>query len=375
MARQKKMRIQDVCGLLNQLYPPFLAEDWDHVGLQAGDPLAEVSRVLICLDVEEKTVAAAVEEKAQLIIAHHPLIFRPLTRITPQDETGRTLFAALRQGVAIFCAHTNLDRASNGLNDWLATRLGMVNSLPLEHSAGQLLKLVVFVPQGHEEQVAAALFDAGAGHIGHYDHCAFHSSGTGQFRPGAATHPFIGQPGVDEKTAEIRLETVIPAALSARVVQKMCKAHPYEEVAFDLYSLANQRQDLGLGRIGHLPTPVVADDFFTQVKQQLAIDYLRVAGPQNRLIHKVAVCGGSGASLMSEALRQGADCLVTGDVKYHDAQRARSEGLTLIDAGHFATEILMVHPLTQVLTRAADERQWPVEFIQNKGEQDSFSWI
>lgn len=375
MTRQKIVRVQDVSGLLNQLYPLSLAEDWDQVGLQVGDPVAEVERVMVCLDVEEKQVFAAIEQGAQMIIAHHPLIFRPLKRITPQDEAGRALFAALRQGVAVFCAHTNLDRAKNGLNDWLAARLGIVQSFPLEQLVGQLLKLVVYVPQGHEEQVATALFSAGAGHIGHYDHCAFQSSGTGRFRPGASTNPFIGQPGIDEKTAEIRLETVIPAALSARAVQKMCKAHPYEEVAFDLYPLANQRRDAGLGRIGLLPAPMAASDFFAHVKQQLAVDTLRVAGPQDRPIHKLAVCGGSGASLMSEALRQGADCLVTGDVKYHDAQRARSEGLTLVDAGHFGTEILMVQHLSEELTRVAEERQWPVEFIQSKGEQDSFSWI
>lgn len=375
MAKSKTVRVQDVSGLLNQLYPPSLAEDWDNVGLLLGDPAAPVERVLVCLDAEEQVIARAEELGARLVISHHPLIYRPLKRITPGDEAGRTLFRAMRGDIAIYCAHTNLDRARGGLNDWLAKRLGLQNAQPLEQSLRDLLKLVVFVPLGHEEQVRDALFSAGAGVIGDYDRVSFQTPGRGGFRCGPDTDPHIGTPGQSEVVDELRIETVLPAALAGKVVAKMIKAHPYEEVAFDLYPLSNQRTDVGLGRIGTLETPQALEAFAAQVKEALGLTRLRLAGACSGSVRKVAVCGGSGASLMSEALRQGADCLVTGDVKYHDAQRARAEGLALLDAGHFGTEILMVEQLTQELKRAVAERQWPLEIIEMTGEEDPFRWI
>ena len=375
MAKAKIVRVQDVGGLLNQLYPPALAEDWDNVGLQLGDPAAPVEKVLVCLDAEEQVIARAEEVGAQLVISHHPLIYRPLKRIAPTDETGRSLFRALRGGISVFSAHTNLDRARGGLNDWLATKLGLEDAAPLEQSIGDLLKLVVFVPLGYEEQVKDALFSAGAGVIGDYDRVSFQGPGQGGFRCGPETNPHIGTAGESEVVDELRLETVLPAALSGKVVAKLLKAHPYEEVAFDLYPLVNRRADVGLGRIGVLPQALEPRDFAQQVKHALGLSQLRVAGCCKGQIRKVAVCGGSGASLISEALRQGADCLVTGDVKYHDAQRARAEGLVLIDAGHFATEILMVAQLAQELKQAVAERQWPLEIIEMTGEEDPFSWV
>ncbi len=375
MAKQSTVRVQDIGGLINQLYPSALAEDWDNVGLQLGDPAAVVERVLVCLDVEEKTIARAEEVGAQLVISHHPLIYRPLKKIAPLDEAGRTVFRALRQEIAVISAHTNLDRAKDGLNDWLATRLSLQQTSPLEQSVADLLKLVVFVPAGHQDAVLEALFIAGAGVIGAYDRCSFRTDGIGSFRGGEGTVPFIGRPGERTEAEELRIETVFPAALAGKVVAKMQKAHPYEEVAFDLYPLANQRSDVGLGRIGILDTALELPDFADQVKQALGLEHLRLAGRCAGLVKKVAVCGGSGASLISHALRQGADCLVTGDVKYHDAQRARAEGLALIDAGHFGTEILMGKHLSEKLTRVAADRQWSLEIIEMIGEEDPFSWI
>lgn len=375
MGKQKTVRVQDVGGLLNSLYPQALAEDWDNVGLQAGDPAALVERVLVCLDAEEYVIARAEELGAQLVISHHPLIYRPLKKIAPTDEAGRTLFRALTQGIAVISAHTNLDRAKGGLNDWLAECLGLHKTAPLEQSIAGLMKLVVFVPFGHEKVVRDALFDAGAGVVGEYDRVSFQSPGRGGFRCGKETTPFVGTPGAEETVEEYRLEVVMPAALTSKVVAKLQKAHPYEEVAFDLYPLANQRTDVGLGRVGQLVEPLELNAFIAQVKKALGLTTLRVSGTSKGLIRKVAVCGGSGASLLSEALRQGVDCLVTGDVKYHDAQRARAEGLVLVDAGHFATEILMVKRMAEQLQQVADERQWPLEIIEMTGEEEPFTWV
>ncbi len=375
MAKQKQVRVQDISGLINQLYPVALAEEWDNVGLQLGDPAAVVDRVLVCLDVEEKTIAYAEEVGAQLVLSHHPLIYRPLKKIVPGDGAGKAIFRALRQGIAVVSAHTNLDRAKEGLNDWLAARLGLQQTVPLEQSVGDLLKLVVFVPLGHEEAVLEAIFTAGAGVAGNYDRCSFRTRGTGSFRGNAATSPFIGHPEEVTETEELRIETIFPAALATKVVAKLQKAHPYEEVAFDLYPLANQRSDVGLGRIGVLEKPLDLPAFANQVKQALGVEHLRLAGQCAGLVKKVAVCGGSGASLISNALRTGADCLVTGDIKYHDAQRARAEGLALIDAGHFGTEILMVQQLSAKLKRTLADQQWSLEIIEMSGEEDPFSWI
>ncbi|WP_303721635.1 Nif3-like dinuclear metal center hexameric protein [Malonomonas rubra] len=376
MAKQKKACLTDLVGLLNVLYAPGLAEDWDNVGLQIGDPTAEIKRVLVCLDAEEIAIEAAVRADAQLVVSHHPLIFKGLKRLTPSDEVGRVLFRAIRNNIAVFSAHTNLDRAADGLNDWLAARIGIENCQPLEkpQRAGYY-KLVVFVPQGHETALMEALFAAGAGNIGQYDHCSFRTEGIGSFRGSEATDPFIGLPGQHEETGEFRLETIVPGARLTKVVERMRKAHPYEEVAYDLIPLANSRDDIGLGRIGRLAEETSLQQFAEQMRERLNLPSLRLVGDRMQKINKVAVCGGSGASLLSEALRQGADCLVTGDVKYHDAQRARSEGLALIDAGHFGTEKLMVPELAVRLRHALDERRLPVEVIEMAAEQDPFTTI
>ena len=376
MAKQKTVRLADLVGLLNGLYPPALAEEWDNVGLQVGDPAAEVERILVCLDAEEIALEEAERQNVQLVISHHPLIFKALKRLTPGDEAGRVLFRAIRNQIAVYSAHTNLDRAVDGLNDWLAARLGLENCQPVEPpQAAGYYKLVVFVPQGHETELMDALFAAGAGHVGEYDRCSFRSEGTGTFRGSDGTDPFIGQPGKQEEAEEYRLETIVPGARLAKVLARMYKAHPYEEVAYDLIPLANTRSDIGLGRIGTLPEAIELQQFAEQVRTQLNVASVRLVGAVGQQIKKVAVCGGSGVSLLGDALRQGADCLVTGDVKYHDAQRARSEGLALIDAGHFGTEQFMVTELSSRLRQALAERQLPIKVIEMAAEQDPFTVI
>jgi len=375
MTKPRTARIQDLLGLLHGAYPTALAEDWDNVGLQVGDPTAVVERVLICLDPSEPALLAAAAADAQVLLCHHPLLFRPLRTLTPKDETGRLVWRAVRDGIAIISAHTNLDRGRDGLNDWLASRLGVEQSLPLGAGESALLKLVVFVPTGYEEQVAQALFAAGAGQVGAYDHCSFRSRGTGSFRPGPGSDPFIGSAGQVERVAEIRLETVLTRALQSRVVERMLKAHPYEEVAYDLIPLANQRREVGLGRIGRLTVATELGLFASTVRDALGASHVRLVGDPGRAVSKVAVCGGSGASMLSEAIRQGADVLVTGDVKYHEAKQAQSQGIGLIDAGHFHSEQLMVAGLACRLRQAASERGLAIEFREMTGEQDPFHVI
>lgn len=372
MKRRPTGRIQDLIGLIHALYPPALAEEWDQVGLQVGDPRAEVSRVLVCLDVTPATLDEAERCGAQAVLSHHPLLFRPLRSLTCQDPTGESIFRAIRSGLTLIAAHTNLDCATPGLNDWLAETLGLAAAVPLQASHAPLRKLVVYVPAGHEETVAEALFAGGAGKVGGYDRCSFRQEGTGTFRPGVGTAPAIGSIGVEESVREIRLETIVPAEMVGRVVERMCKVHPYEEVAYDIIPLDNRRNRVGLGRIGTLAAPQTLGAFAEQVRSALGCRNLRLCGELQTTVRKVAVCGGSGASLIGEALRQGADVLVTGDVKYHEAQRAGAGGLALIDAGHFATEHLMVRRLAAALRSAAAERGMDLEFMEATTEYDPF---
>ncbi|MDO3377648.1 Nif3-like dinuclear metal center hexameric protein [Geoalkalibacter halelectricus] len=376
MQKKKFPRVQDVVGQIHALAPAALAEEWDNVGLQVGDPAAEVRRLCVALDPSSAVVAEAVAAEAQLLLTHHPLIFRPLKNLTPTDDAGRVLLQAARSELAVLCAHTNLDRARFGLNDWLAETLGLEQCTVLQTAGGDLFKLVVFVPCGYENAVASALFEGGAGHIGEYDQCSFRTVGSGTFRPGVHSNPFIGQVGGGRETVrELRLETVVPREHLARAVQRMVKAHPYEEVAYDLIPLHNRRLDVGLGRIGRLATAQSLDAFAARVRTALGCAAPRVVGDAECTVRKVAVCAGSGASLIGEAARQGVDVLVTGDVKYHEAQNALSQGLALIDAGHFATERILVPRLAEWLGQRFEERGWATEIMQARGEIDPFRMV
>ncbi|MBE0500803.1 MAG: Nif3-like dinuclear metal center hexameric protein [Desulfuromonadales bacterium] len=370
MNLQKEARIHDIVGLLNALYPPALAEEWDNVGLQVGDPAAIVSQVAVSLDPSPAAVEAAIRLKAELLICHHPLIFRPLKQVTTNEETGRLIGSALRADLAIMVAHTNLDRAENGLNDWLAQTLELTKTLPLETPTGLLFKLIVFVPVEHEEIVASALFSAGAGHTGAYDRCSFRSFGKATFRPLAAAHPYIGKTGEIAAVDEVRIEVLVPKEALGRVVNRLIKAHPYEEVAYDIVPISNSRSQVGLGRIGSLPQPLSYDDTLAKIKTALQVATLRVAGPKNTTIKKIAVCGGSGASLLQAAARQGTDLFLTGDVGYHDARKAEELGLTLVDAGHFATEHIAVGCLTRTLQKEAENRGLNINISAVTGEYD-----
>lgn len=376
MKKKPDIRLQDLIGLLNSHYPQSLAEDWDNVGLQVGDPKQQIHKVMIALDPTPSTIQSAIAQQCQALITHHPLIFKPLKKISPDNETGQILFATIRNNLSIISVHTNLDHAADGLNDWLAHTLHVKQPKPLRIAKpGDLIKLVVFVPPEAAEMLALTLFNAGAGHIGRYDQCSFQHEGVGSFRALEGCSPYIGTVGAQEKTTEIRLETIVPRALVNRVVAKMVKAHPYEEAAYDLIPLENQRCDIGLGRIGTLAEAKTLTQFANSCKQQLGCDGLRLVGDPDTKIAKVAVCGGSGAMLIHEAARQGADVLVTGDIKYHEAQTALSLGICLIDAGHFSTEQLMATALAEKLQQHAQQRAWPVQYIVAPDQRDPFTFI
>jgi len=367
-------RVSDILGITNKIAPNDFAESWDNVGLQLGDPLSQVSRIMVALDPGAPAVQAAVESRCQLLITHHPFIFTPLKKLTASDETGRLAILALRNDLSIISLHTNYDIAQGGVNDLLAGRLGLAETLPLRVTgAEEYLKMVVFVPHGFEERLLDAL-SACLAPIGNYRDCSFQGDGLGRFTPVEGARPFVGEVGARHQEKESRLEFLIPKERLSAALAALRSAHPYEEPAYDLYPVVNRGAQRGLGRIGALAEPTTAGEFALLVKERLSAAGVRLVGEPGRRVKKVALCGGSGASLLHEAARKGADLLVTGDVKYHEAREAEALGVALLDAGHFATELPMVWGLAGTLRGALEGKRFEAEVIEYQGECEPFSF-
>ncbi|MGZ4163987.1 MAG: Nif3-like dinuclear metal center hexameric protein [Tumebacillaceae bacterium] len=343
MSNPNLATVKQVASALEEMAPVSLAESWDKVGLQVGDPNRAVRKVLLSLDSnDEGVIDEAIRIGADLIIAHHAMIFKAVQTIRTDTPYGRKLGKLLANNVSVYVAHTNLDIAEGGINDILASRLHLedVEVLSRVHNT-RLKKLVVFVPETHHEQVRQAVGDAGAGWIGNYSHCTFNTPGEGTFVPQAGTDPYIGEQGKLERVQEIRLETVVPEQIQDKVIAAMLAAHPYEEVAYDLYPLEIMGQELGVGRVGNLVQEMTLEQFAQFVKQQFGVDYVRIVGPRDRKIRRVAVLGGSGEEYYPQALKKGADVYVTGDIRYHYAQDALAEGLCLVDPGHNTEKVCL----------------------------------
>jgi dinuclear metal center YbgI/SA1388 family protein len=355
------VKCQVIIEAVEKIAPRYLAESWDNVGLLLGSPAQDVAKIRVALDVTSELVEAAITDDVDLIVAHHPLIFRAISHVRSDLPQGRLISSLIKNNIAVYAAHTNLDTADGGVSDVLAQCLNLqqVGQLSAGYSE-KLVKLVVFVPQSHADQVREAMGRAGAGHTGNYSHCTFQCGGTGTFLPLDGTHPFLGETGKLERVAEVRIETIMPDKLTRKVVKAVLAVHPYEEVAYDVYPLHNTGKSLGLGRIGVLARPVSLAEFAQSAKAALHTPAVILAGSPERTVSKVAVCGGSGAGLIHKAAFAGADVLVTGDVKYHEAQEALAAGLAIVDAGHFATERPVVGFLQRYLNQAALDNKWAV---------------
>jgi dinuclear metal center YbgI/SA1388 family protein len=364
----------EIIQLFEKFSPKGLAMEGDKIGLQVGRLNKKMERVMIALDVLEEVIDEAIEKRVQLIIAHHPPIFRPLKNVITDTVQGRMIEKLLKHDIAVYVAHTNLDVATGGVNDLLATALGLENPEVLVPTyETKLKKLVVFVPSSHEEELRVALGKAGAGHIGNYSHCSFSASGTGRFLPGESATPYIGQQGKLEAVTEVRIETIVPEQLLKKVVTAMLKAHPYEEVAYDVYPVDNQGEVLGLGRVGTINEMTLAE-FAEKVKSALEVDKIRVVGDLSAKIKKVAVLGGDGNKYYSQAKFKGADVYVTGDIYYHTAHDAMMLGLNMIDPGH-NVEKVMKKGVTAALTKMCEESGFEVEIFPSEVNTDPFQFI
>lgn len=329
----------------------------------------------MALDAGGNAVEAAVAASCQLLLTHHPLIFHPLKKISVADPLGRLLSLAFKNDLAIISLHTNFDIAEGGVNDLLAERLGVLRCEPLKVTfVDELIKLTVYVPKGHEETVMEALFRF-SGVIGNYSDCSFRTGGIGTFRPLQGAEPFLGEIGKREYAEESRIEVLLRKGDLNAALKSLLAAHPYEEPAFDLYPLLNKGKACGLGRIGYLPTALPLVEFAAIVKERLGLLGARFVGDAERLVRKVALCGGSGASLLREARSQGAEVLVTGDIKYHEARYAEELGMTLIDAGHFATELPMIRGFEELLRCELAQKGYGAEIVAFEGESEPFRFI
>ncbi|MBA4186641.1 MAG: Nif3-like dinuclear metal center hexameric protein [Planctomycetaceae bacterium] len=346
--------VADIAAYLEQFAPCATAADWDNVGLLLGDPAASGDRVMTCLTITPDLVEEAIRERVNLIVSHHPILFRPVKRLTANTPDGQIVLPLLRAGIAVYSPHTAFDNCTGGINDTLCRRLGVLNPTPLRPrtAAGQF-KLVVFVPSADLAKVSDAVFAAGAGTIGQYNECSFRIAGKGTFFGTEATNPVVGQKGRREDVDEWRLEVVVPERNVTAVVAAMRKAHSYEEVAFDLYPLKPGTSG-GEGRIGLLAEPTTLGDLVSRAKQELAATTVQVIGDLSRTVQKVAVACGAAGEFLSDSMRAKADVFVTGELRFHDALTARGADIGVILPGHYATER---HAVEELATKLSSE--WP----------------
>ena len=344
------MKVVEITNYLESLAPRSSQESYDNCGLLVGDRNAEVTSALISLDCTEEVVADALAKGCNLIIAHHPVIFKGLKSLTGANYIERTILACIKNGIALYAIHTNLDNYSKGVNYEIGQRIGLKNLRVLQPKSNVLAKLIVFTPETCLEQVREAAFNAGAGSIGNYNECHFELNGTGTFKPNESANPFDGEVGKRSSVPESRLEFLVSTHLISQVLAAVKQAHPYEEVAYDIIPLLNENQTEGSGMIGELETEMDEISFLKHLKSTFNSGVIRHTNLLNRKIKTVAFCGGSGSFLLSTAMRQKADVYITGDFKYHEFFDAENQ-ILIADIGHYESEQFTSNLIADILKK------------------------
>lgn len=342
------MIIASIIDLLENIAPPSLQEDYDNAGLITGDKNWECAGAIVSLDATEEVILEAIEKKCNLVVAHHPIIFKGLTKITGQDYVQKTIITAIKNDIAIYAIHTNLDNVIEGVNGKIADKLGLKNRSILAPKKNLLQKLAVFVPMNDKEKLLNALFAAGAGNIGNYSECSFATEGTGTYKAGENTNPHLGKKGERHLENEVKVEVIFPSWLAQPVIKAMIAAHPYEEVAYDLYDLSNNYLQTGSGMIGELDHPAEETYFLELLKDKFELSLIRHTKLLGKTIRRVAVCGGAGSFLTSAAKAAGADAYISSDIKYHEFFDADGR-LLLADIGHYESEQFTIDLLYDIL--------------------------
>ncbi len=363
-------RVSDVVRFLDAFAPTALAEDWDNVGLLVGSRDAAVTKIMTCLTLTADVAAEAVEQAAEMIVSHHPLMFRPIQQITDADTQGQTLLSLIAAGIAVFSPHTGYDSAAAGINQQLAEMLKLQNIAPLRPRAEGKVKIVCFVPENDLPTVRQALWDHGAGEIGDYSRCSFGSPGTGTFHGSEETSPALGQAGQLEHVDEVRLEVLCPPDKLKNAVAAMITAHPYEEPAYDVYPLAEQPSELGAGRYGDFAEPITLAEFNARTKTGLNVRHLQFVGDPERSVRRVAIACGAAAEFLRDGRRLGCDVLLTGEARFHDCLEARHLDMALVLPGHYASERPAMERLAEILSgEFPDITVWP-----SRSESDPLQW-
>ncbi len=343
------MKIKEVINTIEQLAPVSLQESYDNSGVQVGDVYQDVKGCLICIDVTEDVIDEAISLGCNLIVSHHPLLFKSLKTLTGRNYIERCVIKSLKNDIVIYAAHTNLDNATNGVNFKLANMLGLQDIRILSPKQDSLLKFVTFVPSSHIEIVRTAIFNAGAGHIGNYDSCSFNLEGEGTFRANDSANPFVGKIGEQHFENEIRIETVVPKFKQMEVLRTLISVHPYEEPAYDFYPLTNEWKQAGSGVVGVLPDALPEQDFLYMLKDVFHLNTLMHTKMANREIKDVALCGGAGSFLIPDAIAYGADAFVTGEARYNDFYDVEDKLLFAV-LGHYESEISTKEIFYDVIT-------------------------
>ena len=329
--------IQDILNSIEVFAPPALQESYDNSGLQCGNTRLEATGALLCLDITHGVINEAIEKKCNLVIAHHPLIFSPLKKLSGTNYVEELIIKAIKHDIVLYACHTNADNVATGVNHKMAQKLGLMNTRVLQPKKGMLKKLVTFCPDKQAEVLREALSNAGCGEIGNYSHCSFNSPGTGTFKANENAKPFVGEKNVLHQESEIRIETIFESYKEKQVIAALLKAHPYEEVAYDIYALDNTHPQIGSGMFGELSEEMDEKEFLQRLKLIFKANGIRHTAFLHKKIKKVALCGGSGSFLVKDALAAKADVFISGDFKYHQFFDADNKVL-IADIGHYETE-------------------------------------
>lgn len=365
------MKIKTLIKKIEEKYPLSLAYDWDNIGLLVGDNEQEIKKVMVVLEANENVINEAIEKNIDLVITHHPFIFSKLNKIVTSDFKGRLIHKLIKNDIGIYSMHTNFDIAKDGLNDYFVDLLQLQNPKILSITNKEALyKLAVYVPKTHVDNVRIALGNADAGHLGNYKDCSFTTEGEGRFKPCEGSNPYIGKEGGLESVNEVKIETIVTQRVLNKAINEMIKAHPYEEVAYDLYKLENKGEGVGLGRYGKLKESTSLKELCIDIKNKLNMKNIRVVGNLEENISKIAIVTGSGADMVKKAHKAGCDVLITGDMKYHDAHDALDMGMKVIDCGHFDTEKVFSDIMFKYI-----EEEFDIEVIKSNTNLNPFDII